>query len=205
MGSEDHEGQLEFFDVSNQAIGVSRPFSIGRVSVALRYDHLVVVGIAMLIASAVVFAFGVERGKSLARSERVVPLISMQTLAQTKPEAPKSASSDTPTAVAPGAKKGAEQGSATSVVPAATGRKAEPPKERASSKSRYAIQVVTYTHLRMARQEMERLESKGERVFLVTNQGRTKLYVGPFPSKANASEKLVGLRKRYQDCFVRSL
>ena len=52
---------------------------------------------------------------------------------------------------------------------------------------------------------MDRLRATGEKAFLVMREGRTMVYVGPFPSKMNASEKVVSLRPRYQDCFVRPL
>ncbi len=203
MGVERPEDQLELFDVTSQASISSRPFSIGRITISFRYDHLVVAGIAALISSAVVFAFGVERGKHLARSERIAPLVPQRVIAQ-----------DVPSPVRPAAPVVQEakqrdtkpRGSAQSpAVSPAEGVKSKPQKERAPSRTRYAIQVMTYRRLQLARQERQRLESKGERAFLVTNDGGTRVYVGPFPDKANASEKLTTLRGQYRDCFVRSL
>ncbi len=43
-------------------------------SLHLRYDQLILVGVAGVIGVTVVFAFGVERGKQLARAEQSVVL-----------------------------------------------------------------------------------------------------------------------------------
>ena len=67
------------------------------------------------------------------------------------------------------------------------------------------MQVVTFSRPHLAKQEMERLHARGERAFLVMRDGRTVVYVGPFPSKTNASQKVASLRTLYQDCFVRTL
>ncbi len=190
MGYERAEGQLELFAATGPASMPTRRLSIGRVSLSLRYDHLVVASIGALIGSAIIFAFGVERGKQLARSEHRAPLLPARALAQ---EAPVSPQPTAPRGAVPSARAVAERPRAT------------PQKERTPGKTRYAIQVVTYSRVQFARREMQRLEATGERAFLVTGDGRTQVYVGPFTTKANASEKLLALRERYHDCFVRSL
>jgi cell division septation protein DedD len=72
-------------------------------------------------------------------------------------------------------------------------------------KSRYAVQVVTYSRPQSAKQELERLKARGERAFLVIREGRTIVYVGPFLSKVNASDKVAVLKAHYHDCFVKTL
>ena len=204
MGSEQPDGQLEFFDVAGQTATLSRPASIGRIMLSLRYDHLVVAGIAAMIGSAVLFALGVERGKQLARVERAAPLIPQHTFVQSQPVGPVAVPQAS--AQIPGAGKRA--GDAENAMSPATPeqrQRAKPEKERAPDRTRYAVQVVTYTRMQLARKEMDLLEARGERAFLVTNDGRTKVYVGPFGNRANASEKLVTLRGTYRDCFIRSL
>jgi cell division septation protein DedD len=52
---------------------------------------------------------------------------------------------------------------------------------------------------------MDRLKARGEPAFLVMREGRTSVYVGPFGSRDNASQKIAGLRTEYQDCFVKTL
>ena len=177
------ENQLELFDVTSGAVPPPHRGMWGRLSLHLRYDQCVLVGIAGLIGLTIVFACGVERGKQLARTER--PLLAHQE------------------AVAPQAGKTTPARSATSVA-APTVPKAKEPVRRAA-KSRYAVQVVTFSRPQLAKQELERLRAKGEPAFLIIREGRTSVYVGPFPSKGHAAEKLALLKSRYQDCFVKTL
>ena len=187
---------------------------LGRFLFQLRYDQLVLSCMAGLIGLTVVFAGGVERGKQLARVER--PLLARQPAASSKPatsEAVETKATDQAVSSTPIEKpEKAEQKNA----PVQTAPKKREPTKLASAappsspgrqagKSRYAIQVVTYSRLQLARQELERLQARGERAFLVIRDGRTTVYVGPFPSKGNASEKLTTLKTRYQDCFLRTL
>jgi cell division septation protein DedD len=95
----------------------------------------------------------------------------------------------------------------TPSAPTAPVKPSTPSKLAASTSpaSRYAIQVVSYRQPQLAKRELDRLQAKGERAFLVTRKGFTVLCVGPFPSKDNAKEKLVQLKDRYQGCFLKTL
>ena len=191
------EGQLELFDVAHGATLRAQRVSIGRLSVSLRYDQIVIAMIVSLIGTAVVFGLGVERGKQLVRGERATLL--------TQP--PPATSVGGQPVEAKDVKERKRVGEVRSAGPSApiNAPRLKPFKKATPSKTRYAVQVVTYSRLQLARREMERLESKGERVFLVMGEGQTRVYVGPFPSKANASEKLDILRPLYRDCFVKLL
>ena len=83
--------------------------------------------------------------------------------------------------------------------------KATPTKLAADAPSRFAVQVMTARQMQLAKAELGRLQARGEKAFLVTRDGHTKVCVGPFVSKMNAVEKLTQLKMRYQDCFVRTL
>jgi cell division septation protein DedD len=166
----------------------------------MRYDQLSMVGIASLIGVTVVFAIGVERGKQLARAERSLLTrqepVSHEGLSSTRTRVqsealPASAPADT----APRGRKSIE----------APSQPHETPSRSVPSKSRYAVQVVTYSRVQLAHQELQRLQQRGESAFLVMRDGRTVLYVGPFASKERARAKLTALKTRYQDCFVKSL
>lgn len=74
-----------------------------------------------------------------------------------------------------------------------------------TSTSRYAVQLASYSQPQLAKRALAQLQAKGERAFLIMREGRTIVYVGPFPSKGHASEKVADLKVHYQDCFVRSL
>ena len=213
MAPELRENQLELFDLSKQPAARIPRESLGRVFLHFRYDQVVLGSIVGLLGLTVIFACGVERGKQLVRSERV--LLGRQPLLKTEEPSrsaslpkPKLEPATAPAPVAPPAH--VEQPSA----PAAPAKAKTPVtvKERTkvaalakTGASRYAVQVVTYRQPQMARQEMARLRAKGEPVFLLIRDGRTIVYVGPFPSKTNASERLGRLKARYQDCFIKSL
>lgn len=207
----DGDPQLELFRVS-QTPSATRRAAIGALS--LRYDHAVLLAIAGLIGISVVFACGVERGKRLALEERlIVPTVAMTAeppapsptvAAAEQPSSPSIAEAPTP-AVQP--KKPATKTASPPAAPK-TSPKAKPAKapiKVASTKSGFAIQVVTYTTPGLAQQELRRLKAAGESAFLVPRDGRVALYIGPFPSRENATAKLASLKRQYQDCFVRTL
>ena len=187
MGPVD-EQQLELFPLEEQRIPPPRRETVGRLLIQLRYDHVTLATIGCLVGVAIIFACGVERGKQLARFERAL-------LARQEPSLP--SASVTPTV---------KSATANKIVQAA------PPVRRVSGAkpalvgvSRYAIQVVTYSRPHLAHQELLRLQTRGERAFLIKRDGRTAVYVGPFPSQSHASQKLTTLKTRYQDCFVKTL
>jgi cell division septation protein DedD len=169
----------------------------------LRYDQLVLASMASVIGLTLVFACGVERGKQLVRSERVLLARQHPTLPQS-PTTSSAFESPTATPSVPATTETERPKREHIPAPAIT-PKVKRPGKPASGKSRYAVQVVTYSRPQLAKQELDRLQARGERAFLVMRDGRTILYVGPFPSKVNASEKVAMLKARYQDCFVRTL
>jgi len=208
------EDQLELFDVRHPAPRRPRRETLGRWLIELRYDQLVLTSMAGVIGLTVVFACGVERGKQLVRAERAL-LVRQH---PGPPERPPERAGASPTTASPSAADPAAATTQPKPVPApATAPKVKAATKYASADEagasiavpsgalRYAIQVVTYSRLQSARHELERLRARGERAFLVMRDGRTRVYVGPFPSKANAAEKLTMLKVDYHDCFVRAL
>lgn len=187
------DGQLELFDLSGQPTTKPRHTTLGRLVLQIRQDQLMVAGIASLVGLTIVFALGVERGKQLVRSERVLLARQQTPQPQAVVPTPSVAKTTKPSVAAPTAP----------VKPKTPVKLATPP--AATSGSRYAIQVVTYRQPQLAKRELERLQAKGERAFLMNRQGLTALCVGPFPSKDNAKEKLVQLKDRYQGCFLKTL
>lgn len=196
------ERQLELFDVANQSVSRPRFDLPGRIILQCRHDQLVLWGIGVLVGVTVVFATGVERGKRLARSEHRMLARELPSMEAATP----GASAKAPKA-SPAPQAGVEVKPAPVVVPKAV--KKQPSKVVAEpagkSKSRYAIQVVTYRQPQLAKKEMDRLKARGEPAFLVMREGRTIVFVGPFHTRDNASQKVVSLRSHYQDCFVKTL
>ena len=216
MAFESQENQLELFDLRNSSAPKVRRESLGRILLQLRYDQLVLGSMAAILGVTVIFACGVERGKLLVRSER--SMLVRQSSASAPSEtvkAPGTPSKPSATAELPAALQPAPAAVLSTVaVKKTTEKPAQAPGPKAKTrvvsapapgKSRYAVQVVTFTQATAAKREMDRLHARGERAFLVMGNGRTIVYVGPFPSKSNAVEKVSTLKSRYQDCFVRTL
>jgi len=201
------DGQLELFDLSGHPTVKPRQPSLGRFVWQIRQDQLVIAGIAGLVGFTIVFALGVERGKQLVRSERVL-LAREQPLPVSAPAADSRKISETP-ADKPAAKMAAPAAAAPTVPAKLSVSKklaaAASPVTSGSPASRYAIQVVSYRQPHLAKRELDRLQAVGERAFLMTRNGFTVLSVGPFPSKDNAKEKLVQLKPRYQGCFLKTI
>lgn len=152
----------------------------------LRQDHAVLLLMVGLVGCSVVFAWGMERGKRVARRER--PLLAA-------PTATRQASVATREAGSPPTR---EAQTATAVAEA-------PADVKPTATSAFVVQVVTYRRHELADQELQRLQRQGEPAFIRKKQDKTVLYVGPFSTKEHASAKLTSLRKRYRDCFIRSL
>lgn len=201
-----NENQLEFFDVTRQPAPRPHRESLGRVWLQLRYDQLLLGTMAGVIGLTIVFACGVERGKQLVRAERTLlvplakPSAKPKMIVVEAPEQPAPQAAIT----APPATEVSAPSFTPALKPAATPVKKEPAKAK-TGKSRYAVQVSTFSKPQMAKQEMDRLRAKGEPAFLVIREGRTMVYVGPFPSKDNAAAKSTNLRSKYSDCFVKTL
>ena len=220
MGS--YENQLELFQPSEHAAPRPHRDLVGRLSLSVRHDQLVLAGMAGLLAVAIVFACGVERGKQLTRAEHMLLARQPSAGGSTSPSREETATVPAQTDAAPGAAVKTEQKSAPALPTSAptkmkiptrlaadaaarAPKKPEAARAATSGKSRFAVQVVSFSQPQRARAEVERLQARGERAFLIIRDGRTIVYVGPFPSRDHAGEKLTALRARYQDCFVRTL
>lgn len=208
------EKQLELFDVTKAPRPQPHRQTPGWIVVPLRHDQAILAAIAGLIGLTVVFATGVERGKQLVRAEGA-------SWVRTPAEAP-GATKHPPAGRERGAQNATSpdaEGPATTPLkrPTPSAPKqtpnvttsvkvaSAPPASNAKPASRYAVQVVTYRTPQLAKRELNRLQASGEPGFLVMRNGYTVLYVGPFPSKADAREKVAELKRRYSDCFIKTL
>ncbi len=222
MGQYPEDQQLELFDVSNQPKVPLRRESHGRLLFHLRHDQAILWVIGSLLGLTVIFACGVERGKQLVRTERgLFNRSQVASIPNASVVAPSRSQSQPQTPAQPPSEQASSASNTEQAQPAVA------PKEKAnkqptpgklkdkertklasdsrSGKSRYAVQVATYTQPKLAQAEMQRLRSHGEIAFMVIREGHTAVYVGPFPSRDHASEKLVVLKSKYQGCFVKTL
>ena len=196
------EAQLQLFEMP-AAGRIRRTMApVGRLE--LRHDHVILLGILGLIGIAAIFACGVERGKQLARVERMLIV----------PSSASSAASSSASSTSSTERSLDRAGSPAASTPDTerAGRSAPKPvgvprgqKRLASPTTRFAIQVVSYSKPELAVRELKRLQAHGEAAFLLTQERRAVLLVGPFPSRQHAAKRLSTLKQRYQDCFVRNL
>ena len=209
MAPVNEENQLELFDLASQPAPRPHRELIGHVRLHLRYDQLVLTSMAAVIGLTVIFACGVARGKQLARAEGPAPMPKSSARATAQDDA-LPAHSTSAFEPAPAIPTAQESPAVVKFAPLRAPSSGAAPKTKTPGKpvpvrSRYAVQVVSFNRPQLAKLEMNRLQSRGERAFLVAREGRMVVYVGPFPSKGPASEKVSRLRPRYQDCFVRML
>ena len=209
--------QLELFELTRQSAPRPHRETLGRFLLQFRYDQLLLAVMAGIVGLTVVFATGVERGKQLARAERAMlarqqpvppdrptPTPAVSTVGRRGRSLPQ-ASAGVPAPVVSPPVLAAPAGPATTTASPSPAQKKEPVKAKAG-KSRYAVQVVTFSRPQLAKQAMDRLRAKGERAFLVIRDGgRTVVYIGPFPSKDHAVEKVSALKTQFHDCFVKTL
>jgi len=163
MGFSQQESQLELFDVKGEAAPKPRAEYPGRLFFQARYDQLVLGAVGVVLGLTVIFAFGVERGKELVRSERMLlarqPAADAADAPAVRASAPQPGT-ETPATPAPAAPKPAAGAKpAVSPKPTATPTAVPKPKVRvvaapvvkagaeakAGAKgSRYAVQVATF-------------------------------------------------------------
>lgn len=184
--------QLELFQVAEQPPARRQIGRLGQVQ--FRYDHAVLLVIGLLIASSVVFALGVERGKKL------VPV--QETPAMSPAPAPATVALSEREARTPSVAV-TVPATAKPTTPNAT-KPANVPSSSAGA-GQFAVQVVSYSLDDNAQRELQRLKEQGQTAFLVKRQQKTLLFVGPFATKDRAKEALESLKTRYPGCFIQKL
>ena len=190
--------QLQLFEGPERPVRFRRrmPTSLGHAT--LRHDHAVLLAMTALIVASVVFALGVERGKRLAKTESR----SLRTIAESIPNP---SASIMPVAVPSAPVDVARVKASAAPAPVKPAKMTKKPSRLAAETSNFAVQVVSYSQVKFAQQELRQLQRRGEHAFLLQQQGRMTLLVGPFPTKEHAVSKLSTLRQRYEGCFVRTL
>ena len=182
--------QLELFQIAEQPPARRQIGRLGQVQ--FRYDHAVLLVIGLLIASSVVFALGVERGKKLVpvqETPAMPPVPATVALSEREVRAPSVAVTAAATA--------------KPTTPNAT-KPANVPSSSAGA-GQFAVQVVSYSLDDNAQRELQRLKEQGQTAFLVKRQQKTLLFVGLFATKDRAKEALESLKTRYPGCFIQKL
>jgi hypothetical protein len=144
-----------------------------RLNLSVPYEVLAVVLIGLLVLGAIVFALGVERGRSLAGTDV---------------SAPAAASAPEPVV-------------AVAVEPVAVPVAEESVK--APALKPYTIQIVSYKARDTADKELARLKSQGYSSEVVKKGNFYILCVGSFESKDSAKQTFAEMQKKYKGCIIR--
>jgi len=159
--------------------------------ISISCDTLIVIVIAVVMTNLLMYVFGIEQGKQLAKQPASSPVritrpgVAMQ-VAATPPAKPP----QTQTAV-----------ELPAPLPDRTADNALDEEAAALSRG-YVIQLVTYSKDKTAQREVERLQTGGTKSFYLKKGKFFVVYAGKFPSKETAAATLNNLRKDYRDCIL---
>lgn len=194
---------------------------LSRYSIVLRFDQILILSIVFLVAFALVFSFGVERGKKGSVAEVVALQAKYQKameelgskafepLGAPKEEKPQSVISESLEMVS--------QAPSTEVISIRTSEPEESvtPKEAAQEvaepkgviKGKYTIQMVTYKTEKAAHRLIDKLTEIGHKTFLIPSGKYIQVCLEAFESKQSASKAM----KRFKveglipaDAYVRT-
>lgn len=158
--------------------------SLSSFKLTLRLDHLIVIQIVGLILFAVVYSFGVEKGKTLAVVKVVVP----PTAAPSPQLAP---TDENPEGTPP----------LSSIAPMK--KDADGPPAGA-----FTIQMITYKQGSAAKRLMNELSQKGHRPFVIPSGSYIQVCLDGYESREQAVKALRGLKISGvvpKDAFVRPI
>ena len=161
-----------------------------RLNLSVPYEKLFIILIGVALAAAVIFALGVERGRSLNSSEIEAPVPVQPVIAPPAPET-------TAPVVAVTPKVAAKKVAATNIV--------VPPKENivAAADKPFTVQVASYKARDLAEKEMARIKGMGYPVDITKKGDYFILCVGSFATKDAAKQTLAAMEKKYKGCMVR--
>jgi len=153
----------------------------------LSYEHLIFVLIALIIIAVISFSLGVERGKAVAHKSAY---LQKKTVKQEVLPAPKPLKEEASSSLA----------QAEKTLPDKDDLKKEELREPV-----YTVRVASYLKKGLADKNVERLEKKGLKAFVVASGKYFIVCVGRFNNKKKASLEEKRLRKQYSDCYVKRM
>ena len=172
-----------------------KKLSARRCSINLPLDTLILLGVVVVLLLTIAFSLGVERGRKTAAAGPALSLTPK----------PQVSVSDEPN----------ETHTFSLVLPPSEDSQAEPqtPSSTANplsalnddAEEKYLIQVASYKREDIARREAKKLQDKGYRVRVAKKGKFVVIYVGGFDDKNLANQKMKALRKRFKDCFIRTI
>jgi len=167
----------------------------GRVVFPLTLEKLIFILIGIIMSLVLVYALGVERGKSL-KSVQASPLAIRIPQVQAPEVAPKGTIT-VKMAQAPQGK------TLQTAKPLSGAPKIEIPNDIAKP---YTIAAVTLSKREFAQNEMNRLKKEGLNAYVVESGSYFVVYVGEYPDKQNsqALKDLNRIKKVYPDAYIKS-
>ncbi len=150
--------------------------------------------ILFIIGLVLAFSIGVEQGKRISASDRIVKTESSAATRTEKATQVKKKKKRYTTSqkAKPKAQKAKDTGSART-------------REVGIPSGRYAVQLVVYKDKKYAEKELEYLGNQKYPFFKEEKNGKIIICAGPFKTIEEAKKVASRLRSRYKDCFVKLL
>lgn len=209
------------------SLHASRGGMLEKFRISLRLDHIIVLFLGMIFLYALIYSFGVEKGKKTASQnievlqEKIKQAIITETVQKetamidaTKLPVPAAA-----IAAAPAVKNTLEapraevREAAASAVPAAPLKTVEvqPPVKAAETKAvkgKYTVQIVTFNSKDQADAQIKKLASQGYNAFVVPSGKLFQICVNGFEKRQDAAASLKELKAKGiapADAYVRNM
>jgi cell division septation protein DedD len=185
-----------------------------RNTISLPIDTLVLLSVVLILAIALIYSFGIQRGKSQYASANISPknevpaavvketVVPIQSNDSADDNDPKQLETTAKQATSPIISEAQENKILNPQKPAP---KSAVKKQGESDNSKYAIQVASYNKKEEAMREVKILKQKGYSVNLAQKGKFVVIFVGGFNDKTQAKENMSRLQKQYKDCFIRRL
>lgn len=202
--------QFELFPPSDEQNSGKKGLFSKKISLAL--EHVIIIGIVLLVLGVVVFSLGVERGKHAAIQKMEGLEIN---LADQENDVILTPSSEDSVQKAPAGNKTSTQSAA---APVKSGKNQEivvdvpvpvnVPQEKSAEPAVsgvYTVQVASFKQAKFADQEVDSLKKKGYEAFRVVKGDYYLVCVGKYKNKTQADKTSKSLKSKYKDNITRRL
>lgn len=187
--------QLHFFGIKKTGEAENK-----KEGIVVPVDTSILLSVVFILLFALVFSWGVERGRNLAR-ENLPPEKEKTEAEQTEKMKAKPASlPETKQSLPEQTRETVKEKSEPSLARASE-RKTKPQPDKVL----YRIQVASFRTSSSAQKEAEKLKSRGFPVNTNQSGNYAVVYVGNFKERSEAEAKLKKLKNLYPDCILRKI
>jgi cell division septation protein DedD len=191
--------QLELFSQGRDQVFKDAPRADGFLSRIRNYERFILGLIVFIVSGAIAFCIGVERGKTMSRSEsfKRLEVVSRPALPAVKPSVVLKPQNTVPVSQ-PVVKTEAQ---AAPIMQASISDNQAKPSES------YTVQVATYKNNIAAQKEAQKLRKSGLASLVLVKGQYSIVCIGSFAEKNKAQAELFRLKNKYQyqDCLLRRL